>query len=74
MTTTANHGTIRRMTCCCCGRFAGRFHQWWNRDTGYGCCRPCALKYPNDHTEECIGREGIHWANAEQWEEIEHAN
>lgn len=30
-----NHGTLRHLTCCCCGSYAGRFHQWWNRDTGY---------------------------------------
>ena len=33
--------TVRRMQCCCCGSDAGRWAQWWNRDTGYGICRRC---------------------------------
>jgi hypothetical protein len=35
---TMRHPALR---CCCCGEDAGRFVQHWNRDTGYGICRPC---------------------------------
>lgn len=29
---TVADGMIRDMICCCCGSYAGSFHQWWNRD------------------------------------------
>jgi hypothetical protein len=29
------------MECCVCGASAGRWLQWWNRDTGYGVCMSC---------------------------------
>lgn len=33
----------RSLSCCVCG--AGtRGVQWWNRDTGYGICTPCAVR------------------------------
>lgn len=76
---TTHEGVIRHMTCNCCGEYAGRFPQWWNRDTGYGICRPCVLKWyrgrgtPEAEITESMGHEGIHWANAEQWAEIEAA-
>lgn len=32
---------LKRLRCCCCDEgTAGR--QWWNRDTGFGICPPCA--------------------------------
>lgn len=31
----------RPMKCACCGGYAGKFHQHWNQDTGYGICRSC---------------------------------
>jgi hypothetical protein len=32
----------RNLECNCCGSSAGRFAQWWNRDTGYGQCGACS--------------------------------
>lgn len=61
----------RHLTCCCCGQYAGWFRQWWNRDTGYGICRPCAIKHSQAYPEGSVGREGENWANAEQWAAIE---
>lgn len=71
--TTKHAGIVRRMTCCCCGGYAGRFEQHWNRDTGYGICRPCVLRWYKDPEEiaSSLGKEGVNWANAEQWAEIE---
>lgn len=31
----------RLLVCCVCGESAGRYHQHWNRDTGFGICRSC---------------------------------
>ena len=64
-------GTVRRMTCCCCGSYAGRFYQWFNLDNGYGICRPCAMKHAQSYPESSIGREGINWANTTQWAKID---
>lgn len=46
---------IRNLTCCCCGN-STRGRQWWNRDTGYGLCEPCADKIATDRP---FGREPI---------------
>lgn len=64
------------MGCNCCGGLAGRFEQHFNRDTGFGMCRPCiewVRKRGMSEAEilDLYGREGIHWATAEQWAEIE---
>lgn len=53
----------REMTCCCCGSTTtGR--QWWNRDTGFGICVPCANnaqeRWPEDQ-ERNYGVRGIHY-------------
>ena len=45
-------GTLRRLTCCCCGGDAGRWHQHWNRDTGFGICRRCAGQQAAEITPE----------------------
>lgn len=31
----------KRLRCCICGADAGRWQQHWNRDDGFGICRPC---------------------------------
>ena len=50
---------IRTLECCCCGAEA-KGRQWWNRDTGYGICVPCGVRYyAND--ESAVGKRGIHW-------------
>ena len=80
METTHKPGTVRRLYCSCCGSANGCFAQHWNQDTGYGICRPCVLKWyrGKGHTEadieQMFGKEGVNWANAEQWAEIEAAN
>jgi hypothetical protein len=61
-----------RLTCCCCGEFAGHWKQWHNRDTGFGICKPCHERIsqhkPFGHDaptpEEMIslyGVEGVNW-------------
>lgn len=32
---------MRRLTCSCCGGYAGRHKQWHNRDIGFGICTSC---------------------------------
>ncbi len=40
----------RTLVCNRCGKYApGR--QWWNRDTGYGLCKPCG--------DELVARDGL---------------
>lgn len=57
------HGPLTRLSCAVCGdSTAGR--QWWNRDTGYGICEPCAAKWSKRDTperfEELYGKAGVH--------------
>lgn len=58
---------MRKLECCCCGRDAGRWRQWPNRDSGYGICRQCvdsalaAGERPED-VRDCYGVEGTHYA------------
>lgn len=73
-------GVTRSLNCNCCGGRAGRHKQHWNQDTGYGICRPCVLKWYRGkaHTdadiEQLFGKEGVSWANAEQWAKFEAEN
>ena len=70
-------GVVRNLYCSCCSEHAGRFAQHWNQDTGYGICRPCVLRHylGKSHTiadiEQGFGKEGVSWANAEQWAALE---
>jgi hypothetical protein len=76
-----NPGTVRSLRCNCCGGGAGRHAQWWNMDTGFGICRPCAIRQRNaeaakpvdreDSLEFRCGREGVNWATDEQWAAFE---
>lgn len=55
------------MTCCVCGDHAGNFEQHWNRDTGFGICRPCVVtqKSRGVSDEEMLslyGVEGVNYA------------
>ena len=34
-------GPKRQLTCACCGSDAGKWHQHFNQDTGYGVCARC---------------------------------
>lgn len=57
----------RRLICCCCGASViGR--QWWNRDTGYGICEPCAESWANNPRAggpgeliHACGPRGVYW-------------
>lgn len=51
---TAAAPTLHHLTCCVCGAYAGRYEQWWNRDTGYGICAHCRdwLTTPDKRTGE----------------------
>jgi len=78
-------GPVRRMTCSCCGSYAGHFAQHANRDTGYGMCRPCIewVQKPRGKHQlgetaaellDLYGIEGTHYATQEQWHEIQNRN
>ena len=58
----------RNLECNCCGSCAGRWQQWWNRDTGYGMCFRCiqwvkSRGMPDDEIVDLYGREGVNWGN-----------
>jgi len=53
-------------TCCCCGGDAGRWEQWFNRDSGYGMCAKCITWLRGRGTQEAeihdlYGVEGVNW-------------
>ena len=57
----------RNLVCCCCGEQAGKWQQWWNRDTGYGVCPKCVawIRSRGESEEEIrsnYGVEGINYA------------
>lgn len=54
------------MTCCVCGNDAGRWKQWWNRDTGYGVCKACVAWVRSrgeseEEIEKNYGKAGINY-------------
>lgn len=54
------------LECCCCGLYAGRWAQHWNRDSGYGICVDCvaaeaATLSPQD-LASCYGKPGVNYA------------
>lgn len=63
----ASEAPILRLTCAVCGSDAGRWHQHWNRDTGYGVCRKC-VRWVRDRgeregeIESLYGIEGVNFA------------
>lgn len=69
------NGIIRQINpsldCCCCGRGAGNFEQWHNRDTGYGICADC-IKWMRDRKiseaeiKNLYGVEGVNFAKVER--------
>ena len=62
----------KRLTCACCGASAiGR--QWWNRDTGFGLCAPCAAWMESrgespDEMQRGYGVRGVHYALGIEWQ------
>ena len=60
---------VRSLECCCCGAPAGRWEQWWNRDTGFGICQNCvdwqrARGTSKEEIEDLYGFEGVNWGVA----------
>ncbi len=52
------------LTCNCCGAYAGRWKQWFNRDRGYGICKRCAAKQWDEDSDQLMrscGRPGVHF-------------
>jgi hypothetical protein len=53
------------LTCACCGGPAPALRQWYNRDTGYGCCGGCAAyveqRYGPEEVARNYGQKGVHW-------------
>ena len=57
----------RWLKCCCCGGDAGKWQQWWNRDTGYGICRRCVEWVASrgetpEQIRDYYGVEGVNYA------------
>jgi len=71
----------RNLTCCCCGESAGKWAQWFNRDTGYGVCAKCVewVRSRGESESEIrsnYGIEGVNYAprmqsNPQSHEEME---
>ena len=63
-----------RKLCCICGAFAGQWAQHWNRDQGWGTCRPCVdeqiKKAGPAEVADLYGIEGLNYAPAGQVEEF----
>ena len=64
---TAHATPLRRLTCSVCGEDAGRHHQHWNRDHGFGICRRCVdwligRGVTADELARCYGVEGLNYA------------
>jgi hypothetical protein len=62
---------VRNLECCCCGGSAGRWQQWWNRDTGFGVCKKCVdwmrgRGTPEEEIEDLYGKEGVNWGPVPQ--------
>jgi hypothetical protein len=63
---------FRKMTCCCCGGNAGKWHQHWNRDTGFGICVSCVEYMRKRGTAESeildlYGTENMNWGRIQPW-------
>jgi hypothetical protein len=59
-----------RKECNCCGEYAGKWKQHWNRDTGYGMCADCIAMVRSRGMDEAeildlYGREGVNWGVAQ---------
>lgn len=54
---------MNHKTCCICGS-GTKGKQWWNRDTGYGCCEQCIVEELARNSEELVtdyyGKPGVH--------------
>ena len=66
----------RRLTCACCGDYAGRWQQYHNQDTGFGLCARCVawIKERNRFDdgggdfEATYGKPGVNYAAPTQRE------
>lgn len=61
--------TVRSLECCVCGGGAGRWEQYWNRDTGYGVCAKCVgwvkeRGASDAEVADLYGKEGVNWGKA----------
>lgn len=58
---------ITSLDCAVCGLPAGRWHQWWNQDNGYGVCGDCAHVYLPSRgmstldVRKTYGEPGVHY-------------
>lgn len=61
--------TKRSLECAVCGCGAGKWHQHYNRDTGYGVCTRCvaeeAGRYTSDQLESLYGKPNINYKQPE---------
>jgi hypothetical protein len=58
----------RKLICSCCGRYAGQYMQWHNRDRGYGVCTSCIswMKNRNVSDDEISHNYGVAGVNYQQ--------
>lgn len=63
--TTNSSAPIRLLYCSCCGERAGRWHQHWNMDTGFGACVRCItfLRRRGETEAEILSRYGTEDVN-----------
>lgn len=75
MCTATKTPKTRHMECSVCGEYAGKFRQWWNRDTGYGLCARCRdwlttpdpktkdnrIRYGAEEMRDLYGEAGTHY-------------
>ena len=59
----------REMKCCNCGNYAGKFHQHYNRDNGFGICLRCVTDEIKSQGVEtalsCYGVPGFNYPSVE---------
>jgi hypothetical protein len=55
---------VRQFVCAVCGEPAPTRKQWWNRDTGFGCCPRCfqrtVERFGMEEAVDLYGRPGVH--------------
>lgn len=60
----------RLLICTCCGKYAGKWLQYWNQDDGYGLCESCREwiwernhpSLPRSEFEQTYGQPGVNYA------------
>jgi len=63
------------LRCACCGGSAPAEKQWYNRDTGFGCCAKCFMwsveREGMNQSINYYGKPGVHVMLPDPWENKE---